>query len=61
MNLSVEKMRKKFNSIKHLLNERSLRAWCAAEAKKIGWGGITFMQKVTGVSRSTIQKGVKRN
>ena len=40
------------------LNEKSRRLWAAVEAKNAGRGGITLLHKVTGLSRSTITRGV---
>ena len=59
MVLPVEHMREKFQNIKLLLNEKSLRTWCAVEAKAIGWGGVSLVSQATGVARSTIQRGLK--
>ena len=39
--------------------ERTKRRWCAVEARQLGWGGITLVQQATGMSRMTIQKGIK--
>lgn len=33
--------------------------WCAIEAEAIGHGGITGVHKATGVTRRTINKGLK--
>ena len=38
--------------------ERTKRLWCAVEARQIGWGGISIVHEVTGVSISTIRKGI---
>jgi hypothetical protein len=39
------------------LNERDRRIALAVEANSWGWGGISAVHEVTGVSRSTIQRG----
>lgn len=41
------------------LDERSQRLLCAAQAKSLGRGGITSVQKATGVSRPRITRGLK--
>lgn len=41
------------------LDERAQRLWCAAQAKSIGRGGITSVQKATGVSRPRITRGMQ--
>jgi hypothetical protein len=33
--------------------------WAAAEAKELGWGGVSAVAKATGISRITIAKGLK--
>ena len=40
------------------LDERALRRYLAIEAQGIGKGGITAVSKLTGVSRTTITKGI---
>jgi len=40
------------------LNERQRRLFLAAEAKAIGYGGITQVSKISGVSRVTITQGI---
>jgi hypothetical protein len=38
--------------------ERTKRLWCAVEARQLGWGGVSLVHRATGVSRTTIQKGI---
>ena len=40
------------------LNERQRRLFLAAEAKSIGYGGITKVSRMSGVSRVTITQGI---
>jgi len=54
-----ELLEKKYQSIAFVLNERSRRIWAATEAQAIGHGGITLVQKVTGLSRPTIYRGLR--
>ncbi len=35
----VESIRRKFDSLSHLMDERARRCWAAAEAMELGWGG----------------------
>lgn len=49
----------KYNEISFCLNERSLRLWCASEAKSYGYGGIRAVFLATGVAQSTIARGVR--
>lgn len=41
------------------LNERQRRRLAAVEAREYGWGGISFVASVTGMSRQTITNGMK--
>jgi hypothetical protein len=41
------------------LNEKQKRLLLAAEAKAIGWGGVSQVAKATGASRVTIHKALK--
>ena len=48
----------KYGYIKNELDERSRRHWAAIEAKAIGWGGISVVSVSTGMSHSTIKRGL---
>jgi transposase len=41
------------------MDERMRRVWLAAEAKAIGWGGLSAVAKATGASITTIRAGLK--
>ena len=45
--------------LKHSLNERSRRLWAASEARALGYGGASLVARATGISRSTILRGMK--
>ena len=49
----------KFVALKPLLDERTRRRWAAVEARAIGRGGIARVAEATGMSRTTIQAGIK--
>lgn len=49
----------KYISLHAVLDERALRLWCASEARALGYGGKEIVHKATGVSRPTINKGLK--
>ncbi len=49
----------KFESLACALDERGRRLWAATEAKAIGHGGIALVSRATGVSYSTIMRGLK--
>ncbi|HSW02204.1 MAG TPA: ISAzo13 family transposase [Sedimentisphaerales bacterium] len=57
MDTSVVKA--KFESLVCALDERGGRLWAATEAKAIGHGGIALVPRATGVSYSTITRGLK--
>lgn len=56
-------IKEKFKEISQYLNERSLRIWCATEAKNhnkiFGRGGATIVHQATGVSLPTIRSGLR--
>lgn len=42
-----------------MLTERSRRVWAASEAVAYGHGGIGLVERATGISRSTISRGIR--
>jgi len=57
---AIRSVRSKFESLKSILNERARRLWAATEARELGWGGIAVVQTATGISHSTIRKGIRQ-
>ena len=55
----VESIRRKYEALTPLLNERLRRLWAAAEAEELGWGGVTAVAHVTGLSQTTISVGLR--
>jgi len=55
---TIEIIREKYRQINWCLNEKSRRVWAATEASSLGWGGISIVSKATGISRTTITKGL---
>jgi hypothetical protein len=51
-------VKRRFDALKDLLDEHAMRQWAAAEAKELGWGGMTAVAEVTGLGRSTVWSGV---
>ena len=41
------------------LNERSRRLWAASEALALGHGGVATVERATGISRSTVVRGIR--
>jgi len=42
-----------------LLNEKQKRLYLASEAEAIGYGGISQVSRISGVSRVTISQGIR--
>lgn len=55
----VDTIRKKFNSLSPFLDERTRRLWAGAEANALGRGGKVIVAEATGVSRVTIDRGIR--
>jgi hypothetical protein len=55
---AVQRIEVKFRALGALLNERVRRHWAATEAKAYGWGGIRAVAQATGLSPTTIRKGL---
>ncbi len=53
------RIRRKFRLVAVELDERRRRQWAAAEARDVGWGGISPVARATGLSRPTIMAGLK--
>lgn len=49
----------KFKALSGRLDESTLRAWAASEARSLGRGGVSLVAKATGLSRTTIHAGIK--
>jgi transposase len=49
----------KYQALAPVLTERSRRLWAATEARALGHGGIALVERATGISRSTIQRGMR--
>jgi Rhodopirellula transposase DDE domain len=56
--LTEEQLREKYRSLLPHLNERAKRLMLAADAKAIGYGGMSLVHRASGVSRVTITKGL---
>ena len=42
-----------------MMSERARRMWAAAEARAIGWGGVSQVARATGMARNTIASGLR--
>ncbi len=59
MDLIIESLAKTYALLAPHLDERTQRLWCAAQAQSLGHGGITKVQKATGMSRPRITRGMQ--
>ena len=57
MELTTTAMRIKYRCLSAQLDERSLRLCAAADAKMLGYGGVSFVAKAAGLSRTTLYSG----
>jgi hypothetical protein len=57
--MDMDTMRRKYRALAPALNERSRRLWAATEARAVGHGGIALVERATGISRSTIERGLQ--
>ncbi|MGH7964400.1 MAG: ISAzo13 family transposase [Candidatus Binatia bacterium] len=55
----VEGIRRKFQALTMVMDERMRRQWAAAEAMELAWGGISCVSRATGISRTTILAGIR--
>jgi len=51
-------MRERWLVVREELDERARRMWAAAEARSHGWGGIAAVVRATGISESTVRRGL---
>jgi hypothetical protein len=56
---TIDAVRKKYELLKPLLNERLRRRWAACEAESLGRGGVSQVAEATGMSRTTITAGAR--
>jgi transposase len=57
--MDVDTLQTKYTALAPALTERSRRLWAATEARALGHGGIALVERATGISRSTIQRGIR--
>ena len=51
-------LQQKFSDVWLLLDEKSRRLLAANEARSLGYGGISIVQRACGLSRKAIAKGI---
>ncbi len=52
-------LRSKHAALKRVFTERSRRVWAATEARALGRGGVAQVAAATGISASTIRRGLR--
>ncbi len=55
----IKTLRTKYRALAPGLTERSRRLWAASESMALGHGGIALVERATGISRSTISRGIR--
>ena len=56
---AVARIRRKYRLLAPEMDERRRRQWAAAEARDLGWGGVSLVARATGLSRPTITAGMR--
>src|SRR5207244_3410876 len=57
--VTLQAIRRKFELLRPLMNERMRRHWAACEAMTLQRGGVTLVTQATGLSRTTIWTGMR--
>lgn len=55
--ITEQEIRRKYEALSPLMDERMRRCWAGVEADAIGDGGIAIVERATGMSRTTIRAG----
>jgi hypothetical protein len=55
----IERIRRMYHTLSPEMDERMRRQWAAAEARELGWGGVTLVGQACGLSRTTITAGLR--
>lgn len=55
----IRRLRRKYRVVGPELDERRKRQWAAAEARELGYGGVSLVARATGLARSTIHTGLR--
>lgn len=55
----IEWIQEKYTAVVDDLDERARRRWAAAEARSLGWGGISAVAMAIGMSDRTIRNGIR--
>src|SRR4051794_26886349 len=56
---ALARIQRKYRALLPEMDERRRRQWAAAEARELGWGGVSLVARATGLSRPTITAGLR--
>ncbi len=56
---TLERIRRKFQALAPVMDERIRRHWAASEALDLAYGGVSQVARATGLSRTTIAVGMR--
>ena len=55
--IDEDAIRQRWEAVGSKLDERGRRLFAAAEVRSAGWGGLAIVSQITGLARSTINRG----
>ena len=55
---AAQLIRERYGALAPVLDEQARRRFAAAEARALGWGGVSLVSRVIGMARSTINRGI---
>ena len=55
--IDEDAIRHRWDTVGSKLDERGRRLFAAAEVRTAGWGGLAVVSRITGLARSTINRG----
>src|SRR5467141_3628472 len=56
---SASGIRRRYRELSPVLDERGRRRFAATEARAYGYGGVSVVSRITGIARSTIERGLR--
>src|ERR1700704_3030513 len=57
--IDTQGIRERWNAVGCKLDERGRRVFASGEVRATGWGGLKAVSQITGLARSTINRGLK--
>src|SRR5208282_510323 len=59
MEASAQAIKQRYEALSPVLHERGRRLFAATEAHAYGYGGVSVVSRITGMARSTIERGLR--